>query len=183
MTILARYPPGEEKVVRYWHTLFAHDLVKYRVSELEKPTPNDIYKMLTHPSNNTFYNSGPVIFGECTLNNFRGLSAYGHFSVLPGIDRVEAVMIARMMVAELFTLKRGEGPLKGYPYVSSILCMTPKFNRAARKFVTDMGAVYRCTLKDNYYVAYLPKKRWIQDAVVNEITAEMLGIKNNVDVT
>lgn len=88
---------------------------------------------------------------SCHLTNFRGLSAYVHFSVHPEFAplKKEVIEAGKDFLPWLFAQERRDEP--GVPFVTTLIGLTPRYNLGSLGFAHAVGFERAAIIKDGMY--------------------------------
>lgn len=118
-----------DQTQEYWQVLYMHDLLKYRLCDIENPTWDDVREMIVKFGKNIYFVFGQnEIVGEFMLENFTGAAAQIHFSVHPKVGKFN-VAITKWTIEQIFE----------HTTIRTLFGLTPVTNRAARIFNRKVG--------------------------------------------
>jgi RimJ/RimL family protein N-acetyltransferase len=153
-------------VFRYWKDLKQHNLLRYRVPEIQNPDLDVVSSMLNNKKLWNYIcwdNDNDTVIGEVMLSNYCGKAAQAHFSLHPSVfGRKRSVEIGRRGLDYIFQLK-----FDGEFAVNNVLGLLPVCNTLAIRWSKVVGFQEVGILKDAVVCHYADPV--IQDVVVSQI--------------
>lgn len=132
-------PP--QKLFDYWNALYKKGTLKYRFSNITKPTPIKALNMMQDEMYQVYHvmdtNTG-LLIGEFALENFTGKAAQIHFSMHPNNETKVNLDMART-VADMILNEWKDLNDTSKPFLETLYGMTPVDNRVACLFVLRVG--------------------------------------------
>lgn len=101
---------------------------------------------------------------HCHLTNIQGYAAMVHFNILREFQKECKEMMAHVLKV-IFNVDRQDGT----PFVTSLMGLTPMYNKAARKVIRESG-FRKLTVLDK--ACYLYYKKVFEDGLLSIITRE-----------
>ena len=117
----------------YWQLLAMHDLLRFRLCDIEEPTWTDAERFVLQHGERTHYavNKDGEICGEFTLDYVAGETYLAHFSMSPTAFSIRKRLILGQFL-NWYVLTQWRG-------VSTLLGLIPTPNQAAIKFTLKAG--------------------------------------------
>ena len=129
----------QDDVQYYFQQLYAADTLKYRFSDLDNPQWLDVLEIIQRMGQGMYLvrDCDRNLVAEFTLEGFTGQSAQLHFSMHPGINIREKLVIARHTLEHI--LLHWINPATTRPFLKSVYGLTPIPNRVACIFALKAG--------------------------------------------
>lgn len=122
------------QVKAYWYALSLENVLKARIFDANKPTLDDVAKMIKNKNNQSFYvrdKEADILVADAMLNNAKGLVCQVHFSVHPGYYGAEALTVVNSGLKGLFNLTDSRSDKT----IQALVGVTPIKNRLAICFL------------------------------------------------
>jgi hypothetical protein len=123
----------KDLVQTYWQQLYVHDLLKYRLCDIEDPTFADVEEMMSRMLYNMFMvaDMKGTILGEFMLENRTGDAWQIHFSIHPSFSYQDKLKLLRLVRRQLHS----------WPNMHTLYGLIPESNKTA--WITTIKAGFK----------------------------------------